>query len=352
MNILLTVDPEIPLPCTGYGGIERMVYMLVEQYLAKGHEVTLCANAGSTVPCRLVGWKGKRSQDKWDIIRNTTQLTSVVFNGKFDVVHSFSRLAYIAPLLRSSVPKIMSYQREPTISQPLKAFKLAKKGSLIFTGCSDYITSQLSAVAEAYTVYNGAPMHVYQPTQKVAANAPLVFLGRVEPIKGPHIAIEVAQRTNKRLIIAGMVSSAYQGYFDEHIKPFLNERITFIGSVNDHEKNDLLGSALAFLMPIEWDEPFGIVMVEAMACGTPVLAFKRGSVPEVVEDGITGFICKNAEEMAEQVMNVHQLDRLKIRHAAETKFSDDEISNNYLQLYKKMIERKRKRRDTTSFSNI
>lgn len=337
MKILLTVDPEIPVPPNGYGGIERIVDMLIHQYLQKGHDVTLCAHPESQVACKLIGWKGAKSQNKMDVLKNTAQLTRLVFSNKLDVVHSFSRLAYMTAILPLSVPKIMSYQREPTLSQVKKASLIAKKDSLIFTGCSNYISRQIDTVAKAYTVYNGAPMHLYQATASVDKDAPLVFLGRIEPIKGTAIAIEVAKKSNKKLVIAGNISIEHQAYFDEKIKPFLDNQITYIGTVNDEQKNKLLRTALALLMPLAWNEPFGIVMAEAMACGTPVLGFARGSVPEVVSPGITGFVSTNKNEMIQQVSLCNSLDRIAIRKVAKERFSDDKISDEYLKLYKMML---------------
>lgn len=340
MEILLTVDPEIPVPPIGYGGIERIVDMLIQQYVQKGMEVTLCAHADSKVPCHLVKWKGAKSRGAVDIAKNTLQLTPLVYSGKFDVIHSFSRLAYMTAVLPLSIPKIMSYQREPTLSQVKKANRLAKKGSLVFTGCSNYISDQVATVAEAFTVYNGAPMHLYEATSSVSEDAPLVFLGRIEPIKGTAIAIAVAKKANKKLVIAGNIPAEHQAYFDEKVKPFLDDQISYIGTINDGQKNKLLGSALALLMPVQWNEPFGIVMAEAMACGTPVLGFARGAVPEVIADGVTGYISNNENEMIEQVALCYSLDRTSIKKIAAERFSDDKISDDYLKLYQKMIDRK------------
>ena len=333
MNILLTVDPEIPVPPIGYGGIERIVDMLIHQYLKKGHEVTLCAHPDSKVNCKHIGWNGSKSQNKMDLLKNTAQITRLVYSNKFDIVHSFSRLAYMTAILPLSIPKVMSYQREPTLSQAKKANFLARKRSLVFTGCSDYISNQLANVADAYTIYNGAPMHLYNAKAIVTDDAPLVFLGRIEPVKGTAIAIEVAKKANKKLVIAGNIPPEHQNYFDAKVNPFLDDQIKYIGTVNDVQKNELLGKALAFLMPIEWNEPFGIVMAEAMACGTPVLGFGRGSVPEVVSHGETGFISRNADEMIAHVGIAHTLDRSNIRKVAEERFSDDKISDDYLALY-------------------
>lgn len=341
MKILLTVDPEIPVPPLGYGGIERIVDMLIHQYLKKGNEVILLAHPESKVNCKLIGWKGAKSQNKRDLLKNTAQLTRLTYCNRFDVIHSFSRLAYMTAILPLSIPKVMTYQREPTISQAKKANLIARKGSIVFTGCSNYISNQLATVAEAYTIYNGAPMHSYNATSSVDEDAPLVFLGRIEPIKGTSVAIKVAKRSNRKLIIAGNIPSEHQNYFDEKISPYLDDQITYIGPVNDQEKNELLGKGLALLMPIQWNEPFGIVMAEAMACGTPVLGFGRGSVPEVVNHGVTGFISRTGEEMIQQVALIHELSRCQIRKVAEVRFSDEKISDDYLKLYSRIIKRKK-----------
>lgn len=337
MRILITADPELPVPPGLYGGIERIIEVLIHGYLNEGHSVTLCANAESKVPCELVPWRGHQSQRIVDTIKNTLTLSKLVYTRKFDVIHSFSRLAYMTPIMRLSIPKIMSYQREPSIAQITKAQKLAKKGTLVFTGCSNYITDQIKKVAEAYTVYNCAPFEKYNATATVDADAPLVFLGRIEDIKGTYEAIQVAQKANRRLVIAGNIPASKEQYFEGKVKPYLNDRITYCGPVNDEQKNELLGKAFAFLMPIQWNEPFGIVMAEAMACGAPVLGFPRGSVPEVVEDGKTGYICKDIEEMVRRVQDVSLLNRINVRARAEERFSNVKIVKDYLGLYNKLI---------------
>ncbi|RYE42610.1 MAG: glycosyltransferase family 4 protein, partial [Sphingobacteriales bacterium] len=280
MKILLTADPEIPIPPSLYGGIERIIDTLIRGYVERGHEVSLFAHPESKVPCRLLPWRAGQSGGMGNMLVNATQLFSHVLTEQYDVIHSFSRLAYLTPILPMRVPKIMSYQREPTLSQIKKAFQLSRKNSLLFTGCSDYISKQIAPYASAVTVYNCVPIHRYNFSPEVEEDAPLTFLGRIEPIKGTHIAVEVAKQTNRKLIIAGNIPAEGEVYFNEQIKPHLNERIKYIGPVNDQRKNEFLGQSAAFLMPIQWNEPFGIVMAEAMACGTPVLGFPFGSVTE------------------------------------------------------------------------
>jgi glycosyltransferase involved in cell wall biosynthesis len=340
LQVLLTVDPELPVPPGLYGGIERIVEVLVHGLVGRGHIVTLCANKASEVPCRLVPWPGTKSQRLKDTLKNTATLTTVVLKTRFDVIHSFSRLAYMTALMPLRIPKIMSYQREPSLQQVRKAVSLAKKGSLVFTGCSDYISHQIAPVAEAYTIYNCAPIERYTLKTVVDEDAPLMFLGRIEDIKGTHVAVEVARKTGKRLIIAGNIPAEGVTYFETMIKPWLDDRIVYMGPVNDEQKNKWLGESSALLMPIQWNEPFGIVMAEAMACGTPVLGFPRGSVPEVVEDGKNGFICSDTESMVRGVMNIQAIDRRKVRQIAEEKFSNSKITDDYLSLYIKLADRR------------
>lgn len=335
MKILITADPFIPVPPIHYGGIERILDMLIKEYITAGHDVTLIAHPDSNPcdGCRFIPYK----DDEDNIILNSYKIASTHFKYKFDVIHSFSRLLYLLPLLPLSVPKIMSYQREPSLGQISKAFKLAKRNSLVFTGCSNYISNQINSVARAFTVYNGVPIDLFQPNFNIDLDSPLVFLGRIEEIKGTHIAIEAALRTNNKLIIAGNIPSDDRGYFETKVQPFIDSnQIKFIGPVNDVQKNELLQNSKAFLMPILWNEPFGIVMAEAMACGTPVIGFNRGSVPEVVTNNETGYVCNSMEEMIVAINTISKISRERVRREAEQRFSASVISNNYLEIYKSL----------------
>jgi glycosyltransferase involved in cell wall biosynthesis len=338
LKIAITADPELPVPPLHYGGIERIIAMLIRSYTAKGHQVGLFAHPDSMSQGVLYPYKGKSSNNKIDFVMNSWLINKTLIRENFDIVHSFGRLGYLLPQLPLSIPKIMSYQREPTIPQVKKAIQLAKKNTLAFTGCSNYISSQIAPYAPVSTVYNGVHVNDYTLQENISADAPLVFLGRIEAVKGVHLAIAIAQQTNKKLIIAGNIVPEHQLYFGEQIKPHLNEQISYIGPVNDQQKNELLGNCLAFLMPIQWDEPFGIVMIEAMACGTPVIAFRRGAVPEVVREGVTGYIVNNVAEACEKVTAVHLLDRTLVRQEASNRFDSEIIAQNYLRLYKHHIE--------------
>ncbi len=295
MRIAITADPFIPVPPPNYGGIERIIHFLAEGLESCGHEVMLVAHADSTAKVALIKYPSPENGLSGHF-KNVLTIHKIN-KWKPDVIHSFSRLAYLLPFLRSNIPKLMSYQREPTISQIKKAASFSKKNTLCFTGCSNYISNQIKPFAPAYTVYNGVDIGIYDLVNEVPLDAPLIFLGRIEPIKGPQEAIAAALATGKDLIIAGNIPDEHVGFFNKEIKPFLGKQIQYVGPVNDQQKNKLLGSASAFLMPIFWNEPFGIVMAEAMACGTPVIGYPKGAVSEVVTHGVDGFLANNFEDL-------------------------------------------------------
>jgi glycosyltransferase involved in cell wall biosynthesis len=336
MKIAITADPEIPVPPILYGGIERIIFMLIEELHKEGHDIILFAHKDSKVPCKLIPYPSQ-GQSKLEILKNTVCITRHVLTNKFDVIHSFGRLAYLTFVLPLKVKKIMSYQREPTISQVKLANKLAYRNSLVFTGCSEYIAKQIRPYATAFAVHNFVDINNYDFKSTVPADAPLMFLGRVEKIKGTHLAIEIARKTGNKLIIAGNIPNAakHQEYFEKEIKPHIDDdQIKYVGPVNDSQKNELLGGSKAFLMPILWDEPFGIVMAEAMACGTPVIGLRRGAVPEVITEGMDGYICTTVDQMIDAVNNIVKISRLKVREACERKFSSKVIADEYTEIYK------------------
>lgn len=333
----MTADPELPVPPKLYGGIERVIDMLVRGLVARGHFVTLIAHPDSDVPCTLVPYSGASSGSRSDTLRNMLTIMRTVMGGGFDVVHSFGRIAYLLPLLPLSIPKLMTYQREVTPASVAWGHRLSR-GTLHFSAISQWMMVDVKQLGHWHLVYNGVPMAVYDFVPAVATDAPLVFLGRIEHSKGTHLAIEIAQRTGRRLVIAGNIPPAHQAYFDGQVKPHLDgERITYIGPVNDKQKNVLLGSAAAFLMPILWEEPFGIVMAEALACGTPVLGLRRGAVPEVVADGVTGFVRDDVDGLVAAVGQLGDLDRGASRERADRMFSDHAIVASYIDVYRELL---------------
>lgn len=337
MNIAITVDPMLPVPPPLYGGVERIIDLLVRGLVDRGHDVTLFAHPDSNVPCRHIPFRGTDSRDVVDTVRNTLTLSRLaVFRP--DVIHSASRLAYLTPLLPLNIPKIMNYHRLPAVSQVQKAMRIACPDSLAFTGVSRHIADRIRPYAPAYAVYNAVSMETYDFQPDVPPNAPLTFLGRIEPIKGTHVAIKVARRTGRDLIIAGNVAEEHEAYFHDRIEPELDgNQIRYIGTVNDAEKNDMLGDSAALLMPIDWEEPFGLVMAEAMACGTPVVGMRRGAVEEVVDYGTTGFVCASVDEMIEAVQRIDTIDRIDCRSRCESMFSQTALVDAYERVYEHRI---------------
>jgi glycosyltransferase involved in cell wall biosynthesis len=215
-------------------------------------------------------------------------------------------------------------------------------GSLWFSAISDWMMRDVKDIGTWRLVYNGVQLRKFDFTSHPGVGAPLVFLGRMEEIKGPHLAIEVARRAGANLILAGNVSPEHELWFRENVLPHVDgERVSYVGPVNDAQKNSLLGSARGLLMPILWDEPFGIVMAEAMACGTPVLGFARGAVAEVVEHGRTGYVCENINSLVESIQHVDALSRTDCRLRVERLFSEDVVIDGYISIYREMINRRR-----------
>jgi glycosyltransferase involved in cell wall biosynthesis len=338
LRIAITVDPEIPVPPKFYGGIERIVDLLVRGLAGRGHAVMLFAHPASDVPCDLRPYPGLRSGSVVDTLRNAWFTSSRILPYRPDVVHSFGRLAYLLPILPTEIPKVMSYQRVITERRVDWAERVARQGTLSFTGCSAHLIRKFAGRKNWRVVYNAVPAGAYRLNATVADHAPLVFLGRMEEIKGPHLAIEVARRSGRRLILAGNIPEGHESFFAEKVEPFIDgHRIRYAGPVDDQGKNELLGEAAALLMPILWDEPFGIVMAEALACGTPVIGLRRGSVPEVVQHGINGFICESVEEMAAAVEQLSGIDRRACRRIMEEHFSDQALVKAFEQLYREVV---------------
>jgi len=344
MHIAITADPYLPIPPRLYGGIERVVDLLVRGLAARGHRVTLFAHPDSVTTATLRAYGVPPHTTPGARFRELAQVGAGLWTLRrsIDVVHSFGRLAALAPVLPlRRLPKIQSYQRAISWDGVRRAARLAR-GSIVFTGCSTslYAGEQpRGGNASWRTVFNGVDMTRYTPVARVADDAPLVFLGRIERIKGPHHAIAIARRAGRRLVIAGnIVADGPEAlFYEREIAPHVDgDRVRYVGPVDDGQKNELLGAAAALLMPIEWDEPFGIVMAEALACGTPVIGNPRGSVPEVIVEGMNGYRCRSIDDAAAAVTRLDRIDRGAVRADAERRFGHDVIVDEYERLYREL----------------
>ena len=337
MRLLVLADPFLPIPPRHYGGIERIIASLLRSARDAGHEIVLMAHPDSRVEgVQLESFCGDLKPRARDFFHNCGRAIRVAASFRPHLIHSFARLAYLAPFFGSSVPKIMAYHREPTRSSMVWGSRLAGS-SIIFTGCSASLTRRGSDMGGRWVaIPNGLDLDRYTFQPRVAADAPLVFLSRIERVKGAHLAIAAARASGRRLILAGnhAESGREADYWRDEILPHLDrDRISYVGPVDDHQKNELLGSARALLVPILWEEPFGMVFVEALACGTPVISMRRGAVPELIEDGREGFLCREVCELGMAIEKIAEIDRAACRTRAERRFSRSLMWSRTQELY-------------------
>lgn len=339
MRILLIMDPGIPIPPPLYGGHERLVFMFAEEYARLGHEVSLLAGPGSHIPGKVYPFGvNDLRRSKWQKIKELLYVWRFLFfkRNQFDLIHNFGRLAYLLAILNSPVKKIMTYGRSIDSKNIDQINKFPSK-NLKFTAPSYDCIRTSGGKGDWTRVYNAIDFSKYNLTTTIAENAPLIFLSRLDKVKGCHIAIEVAKTANQKLIIAGNISNLEHeiAYFKREIEPHIDgEQIIYVGAVNDEQKNHYLGMAKAMLFPIDIQEAFGMVMAESMACGTPVIGFDKGAVREVIEENITGFVVKNKAEMIRAIEKIPGIDRQKCRESALRRFNIPIVALDYLTLFK------------------
>jgi glycosyltransferase involved in cell wall biosynthesis len=339
MRILLVMDPGISVPPKGYGGIERIVALLAHEYKRQGHKVDILASEESFIEGCGMYFIGPQGFPPAKRVMNRAVWKAWTFLWKnrkrYDLIHNFGRLLYLLPVMPNEVKKIMTYQREIT-KRNIDIFTRLPNKNVVFTGCSEDLVRRAAAPGRWEAVHNAVAFSQFNLTENLPNDAPLIFLGRIERIKGCHTAIAVAKATDNCLIIAGNISKLPEelDYFEEEIKPLIDgKQIIFVGEVNDLQKNEWLGRSKALLMPIDWEEPFGIVMIEAMACGTPVIGFDKGAVPEVVDNHITGFVVHSKEDMCVAVSKLTDINRSACRVNAAQRFDISIIASRYLNLY-------------------
>jgi len=305
--------------------------------------VGLLAHPDSACPVtRRYSWRGASSGSAWDTLRNSLALRRAVQDFRPDLLHSFSRLAYLAPLRFHGLPKIMSYQRHTGPRQARWGMRLGGP-SLSFTGCSEFICRMGRPGGGRWDpIHNFVESSQFTFTESVPHDAPLLFLSRVERIKGPDLAIAIARAAGRRLIIAGnhAETGPEHAFWKKEIEPHLGlDGIEYAGPVDNTTKAGLLSKSAALLLPIRWDEPFGIVFAEAFAAGTPVITTQRGATPEIVTHGQTGYFAATLHEAVSAVMALPALSRRRCREEAEQRFSADHIVAAYETLYQERLHR-------------
>ena len=329
------------VPPAYYGGTERVVSYLTEELAALGHEVTLFASGDSHTSARLV--PGSPKALRLHPIFSAPAVPHLLMYERlsrmareFDIVHFHADWAGFTFARRLPVPSIFTMHGRLDLPDLPPLFREYADVPLI--SISNAQRRPLDWANWAGTVYHGIPEHLYR--FHAGPGRYLAFCGRISPEKRLDLAIRIAQTAGIELVIAAKVDKLDRDYFEHVIKPLLGSPgIRFIGEIGDHEKNDLFSNAAALLFPIDWPEPFGLVMIEAMACGTPVIAFPRGSVPEVVEHGLTGFIVDSVEQAVEAVGRLRTFDRRRCRERFEQRFSARRMAEDYLNVYRRFMPR-------------
>jgi glycosyltransferase involved in cell wall biosynthesis len=326
-----------------YGGTERVVAYLTDALVELGHEVTLFASGDSLTKAQLAPiWPQALRLDpsiRDHLAPIFMELETVARRAhEFDVIHA--HLDYFGyPLLRRlNVPSVTTLHGRLDLPELQPLYGLY--GDIPVVSISDSQRAPLPQANYVATVYHGLPQNMLQKGD--GKGGYLAFLGRISPEKAPDAAIRIAAKAGMPLKIAAKVDKVDQDYFKTQIEPLLSQaHVEFIGEIGEHQKTEFLGNAAALVFPIAWREPFGLVMIEAMACGCPVIAFENGSVPEVLEDGITGFIVQNENEAADAVRRIPQLDRDRIRAEFDRRFTAHHMAQNYLALYVRLAKAKK-----------
>ncbi len=324
-----------------YGGTERIVSWLTEELVRQGHDVTLFASGDSITAANLAACTTEAirlSDSMVDYLPHTVMMADRVrrLSRSFDVIHFHVDILHF-PLFRGIANRTLTTLHGRQDLPDLWPFYRAYP-EMPLVSISDAQRAPIHEANFAGTVLHGLPVDLHAPNYDPRGGY-LAFLGRISPEKRPDRAIKIARALGIPLKIAAKVDKADQEYFDNEIRPLLNAGcdVEFVGEVDERGKTKFLAEARALLFPIDWPEPFGLVMIEAMACGTPVLAFRHGSVAEVVDDGVTGRIVSSMDEAIAAVPQLLGMDRRKVRRRFEERFSAERMARDYVELYTKQI---------------
>lgn len=328
------------VPPSGYGGTERVVSWLTEELVHLGHDVTLFASGDSRTRARLISASAtslRTSPDCQDFLAYHLMMLDQVrkHRKEFDIIHFHTDYLHF-PLCRewekSHITTLHGRLDLPDLVPLYVAFNDIPVVSISYEQ-----RRSLAHAAWIGNVYHGLPETSLSFSE--GRGEYLAFLGRISPEKRPDRAIEIAGLAGMKLRIAAKIDRADRAYFENKIQPLLQlPHVTFIGEIGDEQKVDFLGNAVACLSPIDWPEPFGLNMIEAMACGTPTIAFRHGSVPEVIDDGISGIIVDSVEDAVQAVRRARSMSRQACRNAFERRFTARRMANDYLKLYRQRIE--------------
>ncbi|HEY4660645.1 MAG TPA: glycosyltransferase family 4 protein [Terriglobales bacterium] len=326
-----------------YGGTERVVSWLTEELVRLGHDVTVFASGDSLTRARLIPScreSLRLSPESIDhLAHHFVQMEQVLrHKEEFDLIHFHLDYLHYPISRRERYVHLTTLHGRLDIPDLVPLYEVYNDIPVV--SISDSQRDPLPHLNWQGTVYHGMPIDSYTFNRK--GGNYLAFLGRTSPEKGLDRAIEIARAAGMPLKIAAKVDKSDQEYFETVIQPLLGSGdVEFIGEIGYPEKGEFLGNAAAFLFPIAWPEPFGIVMIEAMACGTPVIAYPFGSVPEVVEDGISGYLVSDIPAAVKAVKEIGKIDRKKVRKHFENNFTADRMALDYLKIYERMVSRKK-----------
>ncbi len=318
-----------------YGGTERIVAYLTDELVVMGHEVTLFASGDSSTTATLEPGCARALRLDPTVRDSVAPLLAMLEMvaqraRDFDVVHLHCDYLGYPVLRRAGVPFLATLHGRLDMPELKSLYRVFSDVPVI--SISNSQRRPLPEAAYFATVYHGLPERLLLPGS--GSGGYLAFLGRVSPEKAPDLAIRIAARAGMRLKIAAKIDAVDREYFKAEIEPLLAQpHVEFVGEIGEHEKAEFLGNAAGLLFPIAWQEPFGLVMIEAMACGTPVIALRAGSVPEVVDDGITGFIVDDEATAASAAGQIHLLDRTLIRTIFEQRFTARRMAEDYTRIY-------------------
>ena len=343
ISLLMKIAQVAPLyesvPPKYYGGSERVVSYLTEELVRQGHDVTLFASGDSVTSARLIAaCRRSLRLDKncVDQLAHHIRMLDLFFRDAkdFDIVHFHIDYLHFPLTRREGIRSVTTLHGRLNIPDLAPLYREFRDMPVV--SISDSQRRPLPWIGWQATVHHGLPENLYKFQEK--PDGYLAFLGRISPEKRVDRAIQIARRTGMEIKIAAKVDDTDREYFETVVEPMLKDPLTeYLGEIGDGEKGDFLGRARALLFPIDWPEPFGLVMIEAMACGTPIIAYANGSVPEVIEHGVTGFLVEDLDDAVRAVERIPTLSRRRCREVFEERFSARRMAHDYVAVYERLV---------------